>query len=171
MIATIIHSFFCEKPTTMSPGAKLSPSKPNWHHLPNWDIIFKFGTMEMLSSLLLLPLEHQNIPDGCIIPCYPQNIWFPARNPPQCTQQSTTQPPLLALFTCIYWCPQPPSNSPTLLYTPALPSGTLGISSTLPAHPKDSITNPNQPQHHGNTLFYSLFLGGGQVPLWIYEVC
>ena len=32
--------------------------------------------METLSSLLPLPLEHQNIPDGFIIPCYPQNIQF-----------------------------------------------------------------------------------------------
>jgi len=38
----------------------------------------------MLSSLLPLPLEHQNIPDGFIVP---QNIQFPAWNPPQRTQQ------------------------------------------------------------------------------------
>ena len=39
------------------------------------------------------------------------------------------------LITSIYWCP----NSPALLYTPALPSGSLSISATLPTHPKDHI--------------------------------
>ena len=29
--------FFYEIPSTMSPGAKPSPSKPNWHRLPNWE--------------------------------------------------------------------------------------------------------------------------------------
>ena len=157
----------------MSPGAKPSPRKPNWHQLPNWDIIFKFGTVETLSSLLLLPLERQNIPDGVIIPHYPQNIQFDTQHlRPTCPTASTpTHLPHLALFISIYQCPQPPPNSPALLYTPALPSGTLGISFILPAHPKDPITNPNQPWHHGDTLFYSFFLGGRQVLLWIYEVC
>jgi len=39
----------------------------------------------------------------------------------------------------IYWRPRPLPNSPALFYTPALPSGTLGILSTLPAHPEEYI--------------------------------
>jgi len=54
----------------------------------------------------------------------------------------------------IYWFPRPLPDGPALLYNPALPSGTLGISTILPAYPKDPITNPNQPRLHGNTLFF-----------------
>ena len=40
--------------------------------------LISFGTVYMLSRLLLLTLGRQNIPDGCNEPCYPQNIQFPA---------------------------------------------------------------------------------------------
>jgi hypothetical protein len=60
-----------------------------------------------------------------------------------------------------------PYNSPALLYTPALPSGILGIPTTLPAQQKGPITNPNQPRHHGNTLF---FLAGGEFRVWTYDM-
>ena len=149
----------------MSPVAKPSPSKSIWHHLPNWDMIFKFGTMEMLSSLLPLSLERQNIPDGFIIPCYPQNIQFPAPKP--------TQPPAYHFWHCLYLftgAPNPPPNSPTLLHTPALPSGTLGIPTTLPAHPKDEISNPTPPQHPSKHPVLLVFLAGWQLPLYMYQL-
>ena len=50
--------------------------------------------------------------------------------------------------------PPTPAQQPRPIVHPALPSGTLGISSTLPAHPRDPITNPNQPRHHSDTLFF-----------------
>jgi hypothetical protein len=74
---------------------------------------------------------------------------FPPNEP---NSERTTRPLLLALFTCIYKCPLPLLNSPALLYTPALSSGTPGISTILPAKPKYPITNPNQPRHYGNTF-------------------
>ena len=39
--------------------------------------LISFGTVYMLSRLLLLTLGRQNIPDGRNVPCYPQNIQFP----------------------------------------------------------------------------------------------
>jgi len=53
--------------------------------------------------------------------------------------------------------PNPLHNSPTLLHIPALPSGTLGKSTTLPAHPKNRITDPKHPRLHGRTLFFTFF--------------
>jgi hypothetical protein len=50
--------------------------------------------------------------------------------------------------------PPTPAQQPRPLHYPALSSGTLGISIDLPAYPKDPITHPNQPRHHGNTLFF-----------------
>jgi hypothetical protein len=92
---------------------------------------------------------------GVAYPATPKIYNFPPEIPPNVpNSERTTRPPLLALFTCIYYCPQPPANSPAPLYTPALPSGTLGKPTTLPVYPKVSITNPNQPRHHGNTLFF-----------------
>jgi hypothetical protein len=63
----------------------------------------------------------------------------------------------------------PPTRptAPPYLFDPALLSGTLGKSTTLPAYPKDIISNPNQFRHHGKGPF---FLGGGEYPVWIYEV-
>src|SRR6266700_3859531 len=85
----------------------------------------------MLSGLLPLPLGCQNIPDGCIIPCYPRNIKFPAQNPadsrPTCpTVSAITRPSHLALFISIYRCPQP---RPTVLPIP-------------PSHPAPSAGKP-----------------------------
>ena len=107
----------------MSPGAKPSPSKSHWHRLPNWDIIFKFGTLETLSSLLPLPLERQNIPDGFIIPCYPQNIQFlpPIVPDSECTHPTATSdivvicllvPPTLCSTPPPYYTPRPPIRHP-----------------------------------------------------------
>jgi hypothetical protein len=63
------------------------------------------------------------------------NINYPTRNsPPSCaTASATTRLPHLALFISIYWCLLPLPSSPALLHTPALPSGTLGLSIIIPA--------------------------------------
>ena len=55
--------------------------------------------------------------------------------------------------SCLLVPPTYPTALP-YLFVPALPSGTLGKSTTLPAYPKDIISNPNQPRHHGNMLFF-----------------
>ena len=130
----------------------------------------------MPSCLLPHPLERQNIPDGCIIPCYPRNIKFPTENPadscPTCPTVSTiTWPPHLALFISIYWCPQPLPNSPALLHTPALPSGTLSRLPNLPTDPKDPLVILTSPGTHSSIPNSHIFLAGGEFPVWIYEVC
>jgi len=92
---------------------------------------------------------------GVLYPATPKIYNFPPKIPPNApNSERTTRPPLLALFTCIYQCPQPLLNNPAPLHYPALSSGTLGIPTDLPAYPKDPITNPNQSWHHGNTLFF-----------------
>ena len=49
-----------------------------------------------------------------------------------------------------------PPTPAHLLHYPALLYGTLGML-TNPTHPqKDSINNPNLPQHHSNTLFWEV---------------
>ena len=54
-------------------------------------------------------------------------------------------------------------TAPPYLFHPALPSGTLGILITLPAHLKDPIGKHNQPRHHGKTLFFTFF--------WLVDNC
>jgi hypothetical protein len=68
--------------------------------------------------------------------------------------------------SCLLTSPTRPTALP-YLFDPALPSGTLGKSTTLPAYLKDIISNPNQPRHHGITPFTPFFLGGGEYPVWI----
>ena len=66
-------------------------------------------------------------------------------------------PPTTSGIVYLYLLVSPTPSSPTLLHTPALLSSTLGISTTLSAHPKDYIGNPNQPRHHGSTLILTVF--------------
>jgi len=112
----------------MSPVEKPSPSKSTWHHLPNWDMIFKFGTVETLSSLLPLSLERQNIPDGFIIPCYPQNIQL---FPPIVPNSERTHPPATSGIVIIYLLvPPTPAQHPTPYHMPP------------PSHPACSAFQP-----------------------------
>jgi len=99
---------------------------------------------------------------GVLYPATPKIYNLPPPNPPN--SERTTRPLFLALFTYIYWRPQPLPNHPALLYTPALPSGTLGKSTIIPAHPKNPITNPNHPRLHGRTLFFTFFWLVGKSP-------
>ena len=113
----------------------------------------------MLCSLPPLPLGRQNIPDGCNIPYYPPKVQFPTQKPPQRTQQQA-HPPACHIWHCCHLFTSAPYtllNTPALQHTPVLPSGTLGKSTTLRAHPKDPIFDPNHPQHHGRTLFFTIF--------------
>ena len=82
----------------------------------------------MLSSLLPLPLECQNIPDGCIIPCYPQNIKFLAPNEPP----TVSTPPDHCFWHCLHVftsAPNPCTTAPPY-YTPS------------PSHPAPSASQP-----------------------------
>ena len=55
-------------------------------------------------------------------------------------------------------------DSISLLHTPTLPSGTLGISTTLSAHPKNPNCYPNEPGSLAYSLVYSVFWVVGLVP-------
>ena len=84
---------------------------------------------------------------------YPQNTKFPAPIPPQRAQQRAHHPITASGIVYMYLLiPLPLLNSPALLYSPALSSGTPGISTILPAKPKYPITNPDQPRHYGKTF-------------------
>jgi len=61
-------------------------------------------------------------------------------------------------------------NTPALLHTPALPSGTLSISTTLPTHPKNPICHPNEPWLPGIHPGLLCFLGDGVSPIYIDHV-
>lgn len=92
---------------------------------------------------------------GQSYPATPKISNFPAPNPP-----SSEQNHLFKIWShdCL------PAYIPTLLHTPALPSGTLGISTTLPANPKDPVGHPNQPRHSGSTLLFEDFWVVGNYP-------
>jgi hypothetical protein len=147
----IIHFFLNEKPSPTSPGTKPS-SKPNWHRLPNWEPGLLSRIVECSPAPTRSPLAAKTSQMGIqpIIPSQIQNF------------QPQTRPTASALPNHHFWhclhlfttAPNPYPNSPALLYTPALSSGTPGISTILPAQPKNTITNPNQPRHHGNTPFF-----------------
>ena len=123
----------------------------------------------MLSHLLPLPLRCQNIPDGFIVPYYPLNIQFPTPNAPN--SECTHLPATFAIVD-IYLLvpPYPLLNTPALSHTPTLSSGTLGISTTLPAHPKNPICHPNEPQLPGIHPGLLFFFGGGISPICIDHV-
>jgi len=68
--------------------------------------------------------------------------------------------PRMAVSCIVDSCLLVPPTCPTAppyIFDPALPSGTLGKSTTLPAYLKNIISNPNQPRHHGITPFTSVF--------------
>ena len=97
---------------------------------------------------------------GLLYPATPKIYNY---SPPSCpTASAPTRLPHLALLSSIYWCPLPLLNLP---HTPALPSGTLGIPTTLPAHLKDEISNPTPPRHPGEHPILLVFLAGWQLPL------
>jgi hypothetical protein len=92
---------------------------------------------------------------------------------PQRTQQRA-HPPACHIWHCCHLftsAPYPLLNTPALLHTPALSSGTLGISNTLPAHPKNPICHPNEPRLPGIHPGLLCFLGGGISPIYIDHVC
>jgi hypothetical protein len=82
----------------------------------------------------------------------PNYVFTPPETPAKCPQQQVSAPSMLS-GDCLHMFTYPalPGIPPA---HPALPSGTLGMCTTPPAYSEDHITNPNQPRHHGNTLFF-----------------
>ena len=73
----------------------------------------------MLCSLILLPLGCQNIPDRFIVPCYSQNVQFPAPNTPN--SECTHLPATSGIVDIYLLAPPAPCSTPPPYYTP-LPS-------------------------------------------------
>jgi len=57
-----------------------------------------------------------------------------------------------------YYTPPPPHPAPSAILT------------IIPAHPKDEISNPTSPRHPGEHPVLLGFLGGWQLPLYMYQV-
>ena len=83
------------------------------------------------------------------------NYVFPLPETPAKWPQQQVSAPSMLSGDCLHMFTYPalPRIPPA---QPALPSGTLGMCTTLPAYSKDHITNPNQPRHNGKTLFFWL---------------
>ena len=103
---------------------------------------------------------------GLSYPATPKIYNFPPPMHP--TVSAPTRLPLLPLLSFVYWCPLSLPNSPAQPHTPALPSSTLGISNTIPAHPGDPICHPNEPWLPGKYPIFTVFLAGGVCPIIIY---
>jgi len=98
---------------------------------------------------------------SCIYILDPNYVFPPPKTPAKCPQQQVSAPSMLSgdclhMFTYPALPEIPPAH-------PALPSGTLG---TLPAPLRTLFVIPNSP----GTKARSLFLGGGEFPVWIYDM-
>jgi hypothetical protein len=97
---------------------------------------------------------------GVSNPATPKYENFRPDIPPNVRNSERNHPPATSGIVYMYLLvPPTPAQQPRpilLLYTPALPSGSLGMSTTLPAHLKNPITNPNHHRHHGRMAFFWL---------------
>jgi len=92
---------------------------------------------------------------GITNPALPKYEMSHPQFPPQRAQQRVHHPATISGIVYTYLLvPPTPAQQPRPITHPALSSGTLGISTNSPAHPKDPITNPNQPRHNGKVLFF-----------------
>ena len=90
---------------------------------------------------------------GVSYPATPKIYKFPPQIPPNEPNSERTHPTATSGIVYIYLLVPPTPPHP--LHYPALLSGTLGILTNPTCHPrKDPITNPNQPWHNSNSLFF-----------------
>ena len=148
--------------------AQSNPYIPKWEYLPNWDNVIQTHPLQSIPPHP--PWSAHKGPIYVIKSPEPKYIFFPPENARQRAQRRETVSGHLgnAVSHVVDTCLQCHQSRPTVLHLstyPALPSGTLGRSTTLPAHPRDPITNPGVPRHHGRTLFGLFFLAGGPVPV------
>ena len=78
--------------------------------------VFVVSSVRLTSHLSPLPLKCQNIPDGFIVPCYPQNIHFPAPNAPN--SERTHLPATSGIVVIYLLVPPTPCSTPLPYYTP-----------------------------------------------------
>ena len=117
----------------------------------------------MLSCLLPLPprvpkhprwVYHTLLPPKYKISC-PKSCAFPPNVPNSEHDHLTTTSGIVDLY--LLAAPTPPPTAPPPLHTPALLSGTLGISNTLPATQKTLLVILTSPGTLANTLIYTVF--------------
>ena len=85
----------------------------------------------MLSCHHPLLLMRQNIPDGCIIPCYPQNIQFPA--------PTVSVPPDHHFWHCLYIFTVTPNPCSTAPPNYTSPPSHLAPSASLPPYQRSGF--------------------------------
>jgi hypothetical protein len=109
---TIYILFFYENSSPTSPAAKPSPSKPIWHRLPNWENRSNLSPHKRSPASSHSPWSAKTSQMGVLYPATPKIYNLPPPNPPN--SERTTRSLFLALFTYIYWRPQPLPNHPAL---------------------------------------------------------
>ena len=173
MLATNTHSFAMKNCAQQQARAPSNTDIPKWEQLPNREIVIQ---THPLQSMPPHPPRGADKGPICVIKSpEPKYIIFPPKNGAQRAQRRETVSGHLgkAVSHVVDTCLQCHQSRPTVLYLPlypALPSGTLGRSTTLPADPKDHISHPNQPRLPGKYPGPLGFLGGGVLPICIDAV-
>ena len=152
ILATNRFLFAMENRAQQQARAQSNSYIPKWEYLPNWDCVIQ---THPLQSIQPHPPWGADKGPICVIKYpEPKYIFFPPENACQRAQKRKTVSGHLgnAVSHVVDTCLQQPSippNSAAPGYLPALTSGTLGRWSTLPAHVKYPISNPNHFWHPG----------------------
>ena len=155
------------------PNNEPEHEQANANHLPNWEVIIQIHPLK--SNPPQPPWGADKGPIRVFKYAEPKYIFFLPKNGPRRAQKRKTVSGHFgnAVSHVVDTCLQCHQSRPTVLYLPlypALPSGTLGRSTTLPADPKDHISHPNQPRLPGIYPGPLGFLGGGVLPICIDAV-
>ena len=147
----------------MSPDAKLTQGSPT-------GTTCLIGKLSLIGKLPSNLSPHKRSPAssrsrwgtktsqmGVTYPATPKIYNFLPEIPHNAPNSEHNHPPATSgnVYLCLLVSPAP-TQQPALLYTPALLSGTLGISTTLPAYPQDHICKPDLFRQNGKTLFFWL---------------
>ena len=116
----------------------------------------------MLCSLLPFPLGRQNIPDGCNIPYYPQNIQFPAPNTPN--SERTHLPATSGIVVIYLLVPPTPCSTPPYYTPPPSHPAPLAYPIPYPLTQKTLFVILMSPGSLAYTMVYSVFWVVGLVP-------
>jgi hypothetical protein len=84
----------------------------------------------------------------------PNYVFTPPETPAKCPQQQVSAPRMLS-GDCLHMFTYPALLGISPAH-PALPSGTLGMCTILPAQPKDHICDPKQPRQPRQGFFFWL---------------
>jgi hypothetical protein len=99
---------------------------------------------------------------GVTSPAIPKYEISRLKIPPNVSNSERNHPTATSGIVDIYLLAPP--SSPAAPSYPALPSGSLGISSILPAHPKNVLVIQMSPGTHGSMVVFAFFWVVGFVP-------